>query len=109
MQVLKELEGDIEGRVVKWAKKNGWVTRKMNGLGYRSWPDRLFLHRFGVAAFIEFKRKGKLPTPQQGDMLVDLQKRGFNAAYFDDSDAAIAYLQALDARGVSKARRQVSH
>jgi 4-aminobutyrate aminotransferase-like enzyme len=91
-----EKEANIEGRVDTWAKKNGWKTRKMNGLGNRSWPDRLFVApRGGVVAFVEFKRLDEEPTEQQADTIKDLTKRGVNVAWFDNSEQAIKYLQDL--------------
>lgn len=98
---MGELERSIEKRVVDWAKGHGWRTRKMNGLGYNSWPDRMFLLHDGLIAFVEFKRLGKVPTEQQLDLINELKGRGFNAEYFDNSDGAIQYLKALGAGRVS--------
>src|SRR6185369_5803224 len=90
-EVVKELESKIEGRAVKWARNNGWRTRKMNGLGDRGWPDRLFLGP-GVVAFIEFKKVGEEPTKKQWDNIMEIRKLGTEAEWFDNSDEAIAWL-----------------
>lgn len=89
-----ELESAIENRVVRWAKDRGWRVRKMNGLGDRSWPDRLFVGP-GVMAFIEFKRKGEEPTELQSDTLETLQRYGHRAGWTDSSDDAIAWLREI--------------
>lgn len=71
------LERDLEQWCVDHARDaHGWLSRKMNGLGFRSWPDREFLRpprRLGKRSglvnqrplWVEFKRLGKEPTPDQ--------------------------------------------
>lgn len=85
------LERAIEQSAVDHAKARGWVSRKMNGFGFRSWPDRLFLpppslkggHRF----WAEFKRLGEPSTPDQARLQRDLRARG-EEVYECDSLAA---------------------
>ena len=36
-------EGSIEETCRQSALALGWASRKMNGLGFRSWPDRFFI------------------------------------------------------------------
>jgi hypothetical protein len=50
--------------------------RKMNGMGKRDWPDRLFLFAHGHSVFVEFKRFGESPTPKQAKMHKRLRKLG---------------------------------
>jgi hypothetical protein len=75
-------ESVIEERCRQIALKAGWVSRKMNGFGFRSWPDRLFIPpdqtiKAGCEAFwVEFKRPKELPTPDQERVIEDLGKRG---------------------------------
>ena len=106
MSSKPELERHIEERVIKWAKNQGWRVRKMNGLGYRSWPDRMFIGP-GFVAFIEFKRPKEVPTTLQQRILDELVEFGHNARYFDDSDAAIGWLEALASKAASKESRSV--
>ncbi len=87
------LEKTIENGVTAWAKKRGIITRKMNGLGNRSWPDQMFIFPDGRIAFIEFKAPGKKPTDLQAMMLADLQARGVYADFFDNKPDALAFLQ----------------
>lgn len=92
MRKKKILESNVEGRSVRHAKERGWTSRKMNGLGFRSWPDRLFLPPRGTTRdreaagysvaslrhpfWVEFKRPGKEPTPDQARLHRDLRARG---------------------------------
>jgi hypothetical protein len=71
------LESSIENAVLRYAviqaQALGFplLIRKMNGLGNRSWPDRLLIFK-GRVVFIEFKRKGHKLTPLQADMFKKL-------------------------------------
>lgn len=95
MRKRVEKESAIEGRAVRWAAQRGILNRKMNGLGNVSWPDRLFILPNGIAAFVEFKRPGEQPTPLQYDTMRKLLDAKQHVAWFDDSDAAIQWLEAL--------------
>jgi VRR-NUC domain len=72
------LEKSIEAAVVAYAKKkHGMLCRKMNGLGFRGWPDRFFITKKGNIFFIEFKRPGLgVLSPSQEVMILDLRERG---------------------------------
>lgn len=61
----KPLERHIEGSVVHYAKVKGVESVKLNGIGKRSLPDRMFLGPRGTILFIEFKRAGEEPTELQ--------------------------------------------
>lgn len=87
-------EKKIEDKVCKWAKKNGVLPYKMNGMYTRSWPDRLFFMPTGKAFIIEFKAPGKEPTPLQEDTINKLRKLGYDVEVHDNAEAAIAALQA---------------
>ena len=65
---MRVLEKTIEAAVVNYAKKKGCLVRKMNGLGARSWPDRLFLGPSGRCCWIEFKTPNGKLTPLQGQL-----------------------------------------
>lgn len=64
---------------MRWLKKyhRGAQSRKMNGLGFASWPDRLVL-KPGVARvlWIEFKRPREKLTPGQALMQEYLKSMG---------------------------------
>jgi hypothetical protein len=95
MRKREEKESAIEGRAVRWAQQHGILSRKMNGLGNVSWPDRLFILPNGIAAFVEFKRPGEEPTPLQYDTMRKLLDAKQYVTWVDDSDAAIQWLEAL--------------
>jgi hypothetical protein len=73
----KPLEKTAEKRFVEYVKDEGGATRKMNGLGYRSWPDQLAI-KPGVkpGLWVEFKRVGEDPTPLQKDLHKLLRQLG---------------------------------
>lgn len=85
----RKREATLESRCVDYAKARGWVSRKMSGLGFVAWPDRLFIpprpkiSKGRVARvlvskvfFVEFKRRGEPLTPGQREMRSDLIARG---------------------------------
>lgn len=90
---MKRLESSIESSVVAWAKKRGIISRKMNGFGFNSWPDRAFFLPGGRVFFIEFKRLGESLEPLQENTIAELRKLGYDVAVHDDKDAAILALQ----------------
>ena len=79
----KLLESSIERAVCDHAKHRGVLTRKLDGMGHRSWPDRMLLCR-GRIIFIEFKRKGEAPTPLQAACHKQLTENGFQVYVVDD-------------------------
>lgn len=102
MRALKKTEkAGVEDPTVRKAKQYGIKSRKMNGVGFRGWPDRLFyskLFRKGVkGVFIEFKRQGQLDdcTDLQLEIQADLREVGFDVAVFDNPDDAINYLRSF--------------
>lgn len=98
MPILKKkppLEAKEEKDFVHALKKSGidFKTRKMNGLGYRSWPDRLVLGPECFIIFIELKRKeiGRL-SPGQEELFKDLSFMGHEVHVFDDGRAAARFV-----------------
>ena len=58
-------EASIERAFVRWCNDRSIITRKLNGPGYRGWPDRMVILKNGIVLFIEFKRPGGKLTPSQ--------------------------------------------
>lgn len=58
-------ETDIESEYVKYAKSLGCTALKLIILHRKGFPDRTTLCPGGRILFIEFKRKGKKPSPAQ--------------------------------------------
>jgi hypothetical protein len=95
------LEIDIEEKVMKWAKREGFLTPKVKFVeaGY---PDRLFISPFGHTIFMEFKRPGEEPEPIQYHRLEQLTKRGIPAVWVDSVLEGINVLKAsLEASSIS--------
>jgi hypothetical protein len=75
------LERNVEKRANRYAKRKGMISRKMNGLGFRSWSDRLYLPPKGSrpsapVLWVEFKRLGKDLTVAQAEHHQELEERG---------------------------------
>ena len=86
------LEKDIEAKVVKWAKKNGWLSIKYTPMGVRGWPDRIFISPEGRHVWIEFKKPPNKPTELQQYRIDSLKKQRVLVAWFNDADDCIIYL-----------------
>lgn len=85
----ERLESSIEESCRQAAKDRGWESRKMNGFGFRSWPDRFFLAprgRIGRSFWVEFKKPGEGPTPDQERFIKELRARGENVYVLDNRD-----------------------
>lgn len=57
----RRIEANEELDAVAWAENNGWLVRKVQYIGRKSCPDRLFAG-YGKLFLIEMKRKGKTPS-----------------------------------------------
>lgn len=90
----KVLEKSIEKPVTDFAKDNGVLVRKMNGLGFNAWPDRLFLYR-GRVLFIEFKKPGEVATPAQAELHGDLRDQGFWVEVVDNVEEGKSRIRIL--------------
>src|ERR1039458_4854728 len=68
-------EAGVEGHVVAYAlRMYGWESIKLNLMGRRSQPDRLFYATGGGPSLIDFKRKGKKPEPLQQHTIDKLRR-----------------------------------
>lgn len=94
----RRIEQNEELDVVAWAENNGWVVRKLQYVGRRSAPDRLFAG-YGQLFLIEMKKKGQ--TPSKDGKLSKGQKEeferfaavGVKVHVFYTGEDAIAFLQ----------------
>jgi len=107
----RELERTIENYVVKKSKLLGYINRKMNGLGFRAWPDRLFIHWSKVSVWIEFKRPGEDLTPDQAHLHKQLLQRGQDVKTFHTRQEALDYLarriDKVGSKGIPKTRAKI--
>jgi hypothetical protein len=96
-------ESSLEASVVEWAKKHGvHYCIKLQGVGNKSLPDRLFLIPGGKPLLIEFKKAGEKPTKLQEFTHAELWALGYDVEVHDTRQGAInAIQQRLDAARVS--------
>ena len=78
------LEKDIELAVCKYAKDVGMLAYKFTSPNRAAVPDRIFIVPGGRVFFIEFKRKGKEPTPQQHREHERLMSKGVDVYVIDN-------------------------
>lgn len=78
------LEKVIESTVVNYAKNKGWLAYKFTSPASRGVPDRLFMGPFGQFFFIEFKRKGYVPTALQEVVFKEIESRNIKVFVVDD-------------------------
>lgn len=57
-------EYELEREVTARAHRAGWISRKVQWVGRRSAPDRVYFG-FSRCVFIEFKRRGEKPVGHQ--------------------------------------------
>jgi hypothetical protein len=88
----KVLERNIEGKFVKEARALGCLCRKINGLGYASWPDQMVLCPGGKVLLIEFKRPDEELTEAQADLHSEALKIGHKWYWFDNWEDALNLL-----------------
>ena len=61
----KPLEKQIERSVCDYAHEAGLLVYKFTSPARAAVPDRMFVTPKGTVFFVEFKREGQKPTPQQ--------------------------------------------
>ena len=93
VRASSEPERNIEARVVRWAERRAIPHLKLNVMFRRAWPDRVFWIPGGRPALLEFKRRGKQPTPLQAHTIKKLKALGYDVCWFDNSEKAIRYLE----------------
>jgi len=89
---MRLLERQVEGPVVAFAKKHRVEVVKLNGMGKRSLPDRMFLYGTRVL-FIEFKRPGEEPTEAQWVLHERWRKLGHRVYVVDAKDEGVRLIK----------------
>lgn len=80
------LEKVIEEKVCNHAKELGCLAYKFTSPSRRSVPDRLFILPQGKGCFfIEFKRRGEVPTEKQALEIAKIQEKGMAVFIVDDT------------------------
>lgn len=80
-------ESKLERAVCKYARSRGWWETKFVSPGTRAVPDRLFIRR-GCHVFIELKRPGEVPTPQQYRRHAEMRGYGAKVYWTDNLEEA---------------------
>lgn len=78
------LEKEIEKKVWKYAEEQGFLQYKFSSPAHAGVPDRLFISPTGRVFFIEFKAKGKKPTPLQNREILRIQQKGTSVFVVDN-------------------------
>jgi len=92
---LGELEKDIEGPSIAYARKVGWMVLKLSVRGRRGWPDVLFIGGPPlVVLMIEFKRPKEKPRRLQVWTIEQLRERGMPVYVVDNYGDAKRILDA---------------
>lgn len=81
----KKLERDIESDCVLIAEAAGLLSFKLDK-AKRSDPDRIFVAKTGQCCFVEFKRPGEKPRPQQKARLDELCRHGQFVLVIESTD-----------------------
>ena len=90
------LESAIEKTFLRELKKIPYSlkVRKMNGMGFRSWPDRLVIGPRRFFIWIELKRPvlGKT-SPGQVDLFDEMEKMDHEVTIFTDGKKAATFVR----------------
>lgn len=92
MSLRPPRESTIEAKACAAAAKIGWAEIKVQR---RSWPDRQFFKQ-GRHVWVEFKRLGETPRPDQLANHRWLRARGETVLVLDDWRDLVPALEALD-------------
>lgn len=76
-----------------WKGNYGYPVIKLNILGRRGWPDRVFLMPAGRSAYIEFKRVDEKARPLQEFIHKQLRELGHAVEICETFDQAKDFLE----------------
>lgn len=89
------LEKDIERKVCDYAKKRGCLVRKFTSPAHRSVHDRIIVAPGGIVGFLEFKRPGNRPTPQQAHEIKLFADQGCHSDWVDNVQSGKEFVDNL--------------
>lgn len=84
--VPKALESHLELNCVAEARKFGIPSTKLQGMGNRSMPDRIFWRPGGSPLLVEFKRPGGKLTDLQAIKIEQLRSLGYEVHVVDNRE-----------------------
>ena len=88
-------ESTVERKIGKWAREHDILVRKFVSPGHRGVPDRLFILPGGAVAFLEVKKAGEKPRPEQRRELEKLVAQGAYATWVDTTEDGIEFLETV--------------
>lgn len=89
----KRKEKTVEKPCVLYWQELGLIQRKVKAAGMRAWPDRCFINVDGLHLYIEFKRPGELPNPEQLRVHNALRNNGCHVYTIDNIKEGKALLR----------------
>jgi hypothetical protein len=101
MQTMS-LEKTIQKSVIDYARKNDFISLKVNVGAQRGWPDYLLVDPEGWHVWIEFKKPGKEPDPLQAYRALQLTERGVAVLVVDSKEKGISYVDQMVAARLPK-------
>lgn len=91
---MREIPG-VQKPTVAYAKRLGWLGRKITFEGVNGAPDYVFM-RNGVILWVEFKRPGGALSAQQVRRHAELRAQGFPVRVIDNQDAGRALFDSFE-------------
>lgn len=92
-----KLEKRLESHLLRWVKKSGGLSIKLYAVWYVGIPDRMILLPGGRVHFVELKREGGKPRPNQQKWLDRLTNLGFDARAIAGEQELEDYIYELSA------------
>lgn len=89
------LEKQIESNVCQYARDAGMLVYKFTSPARAAVPDRLFITPKGTCFFVEFKREGVKPTPQQEREHYRLREQNVMVFVIDSTTMGRACIDAM--------------
>ena len=86
------LEIEVESPVVTRAENAGYYVRKVQWVGIKGAPDRLFAREDRGAVYIEFKAPGESPRTRQKNEHKAMREAGIEVHVCDDIEDALKIL-----------------
>jgi hypothetical protein len=91
---MSRVEGKVEERFGKEAKRRGWGYYKVEIKGRRGVPDRLLI-AYSLTIWIEWKAPGGTLSALQTLMHEELRRHGQTVLIEDNYEEALAHVEAL--------------
>ena len=101
--MVKKLERSVEGSFTRACKnRKVWCIK----FGIRALPDVFVLLRTGRIVFVEFKRPGEKPRPNQKARIRKLRKFNFQVEVVDNNAEALALAKTLSEENNQASRQR---